>query len=214
MQKFKSMFSVEPGTSVYYVPGNNDVGCVRVFFLFCTHATHYLHSLGLKPATSQMLRSHYTKSFGPLNQKFVIQNHTFIAVDSPGLIDEDYMRNGRGVPFEGWAPLPDGTVSFVKQVARGTYIVFMSLGFLITHFTDRPDPMVLLTHVPLSRSESARCGPLRERDTIHRGAGLGWQAMISKQSSNFLLRSLQPLIVFRYVISLDSYQYINNHITT
>lgn len=86
------------------------------------HAQHspQFTSLGLTPGTSQMLRSHYTKSFGPLNQKFVIRNHTFIAVDSPGLVDEDYMRNGRRIPFEGWAPLPDGTVSFVKQVARGT----------------------------------------------------------------------------------------------
>jgi len=62
---------------------------------------------------------------------------------------------------------------------------------------DDPGHVILLSHIPLSRAETAECGPLREKGTIGRGAGSGYQSMLGKQTTNFLLKRLQPLIVFR-----------------
>ncbi|KAF9526680.1 hypothetical protein CPB83DRAFT_857613 [Crepidotus variabilis] len=160
-QKFKSIFDVDPSTEIHYVPGNNDVG------------------LGLLPAASQKLRAYYTRSFGPLNQQLIIQNHTFVALDAPGLIDEDYLRHGTEVTFAEWKPLPEGSISFAKAISAYD-----------------PERVILLSHVPLSRSETAYCGPLRERGSIRRGAGQGWQSMLGKQTSRFLLESLQPILVY------------------
>jgi hypothetical protein len=63
--------------------------------------------------------------------------------------------------------------------------------------TAEPTHAILLSHIPFSRSETADCGPLRERGNIRRGAGLGYQAMLGKQTTNFLLQKLQPLAIFR-----------------
>lgn len=46
------------------------------------------------------------------------------------------------------------------------------------------------------------CGPLRERGTIHRGVGHGWQKTLGKHTSSFLLENLRPAVVFRYVFLL------------
>jgi hypothetical protein len=80
-----------------------------------------------------VLRSFYRDSFGNANHQFIIQNHTFVAVDSAGLVDEDYLRNGEHVPFSAWTPLPGGTVSFVEQVAQRE-VSFPPLFFF--HFVD------------------------------------------------------------------------------
>jgi hypothetical protein len=64
-------------------------------------------------------------------------------------------------------------------------------------------PVILFSHIPLHRAESKKCGPLRERGTIHRGVGPGWQRTLGKQTSSFLLESLRPLIIFRYETCLD-----------
>lgn len=61
-------------------------------------------------------------------------------------------------------------------------------------------PLILLSHIPLARPDSASCGPLRERGTIRRGAGHGYQNTLGKQTTAFLLRSLQPAAVYRSVI--------------
>ena len=74
--------------------------------------------MGLDLSTSRMLRSLYQDAFGDLNRKFVLRNHTFVAIDSAGLVDEDYLRNGEHARFSSWSPLPNGTVSFVKQLAQ------------------------------------------------------------------------------------------------
>ncbi|KAJ3498475.1 hypothetical protein NLJ89_g10214 [Agrocybe chaxingu] len=160
--KFKNIFPVDEGVEVYYVPGNNDVG------------------LGPASADAKPLRSFYVKSFGPLNQHFVIQNHTFVALDAPGLVEEDYMRHSTGMTYDDWKPVPDGPVDFVKEMA--------DYG---------PAHVILLSHIPLSRSETANCGPLREKGGIRRGAGPGYQTLLGKQTTHFLLNSLEPSVVFR-----------------
>jgi hypothetical protein len=72
---------------------------------------------------------------------------------------------------------------------------------------EKQDPVILLSHIPLARSESAHCGPLREQGTIRRGAGPGWQSTLSKESSKFLLNTLRPSIIFSYVLYLCTFSW-------
>ncbi|KAF8806470.1 hypothetical protein BYT27DRAFT_7191027 [Phlegmacium glaucopus] len=160
-QKFKSIFSVDRSVPVHYVVGNNDVG------------------LGLAPSVTKKVRSYYLQSFGPVNKNFEIANHTFIGLDAPGIVDEDYQRHGKYITFDNWKPITGGPVSFVNQMAE----------YESQH-------AILLSHIPLSRSETAYCGPLREKGTIRRGAGPGYQSMLGKQTTNFLLKNLQPVAIF------------------
>ena len=58
-------------------------------------------------------------------------------------------------------------------------------------------PRILFSHIPLARPESADCGPLREKGRIHRGVGPGYQNLLGKETTDFLLNYLQPDVVFR-----------------
>ena len=69
--------------------------------------------------------------------------------------------------------------------------------FLPGASADPEHPILLFTHVPLSRPEGTDCGPLRERGTIREGRGLGYQNLLSPQASLLVLQSLRPAIVFR-----------------
>ncbi|KAF8897093.1 hypothetical protein CPB84DRAFT_1781548 [Gymnopilus junonius] len=158
---FLSTFDIDPPTKVHYVPGNNDVG------------------LGFGPQVSKNLRSYFVNTFGPLNQKLTISNHTFIALDSPALVDEDYQRHAKAKSFEEWTPIKGGAIEFVKEM--GEY---------------GPGHVILLSHIPLARPETGDCGPLREKGNIGRAAGPGYQSLLGKQTTSFLLKNLEPLIVF------------------
>jgi len=107
----------------------------------------------------------------------------------------------------GWSAIPGGTVDFVRQFAASKWRVsswfrFGPIGFygLRTHdeHLEKIDkPTVLFTHIPLSRPDGMNCGPLREKGTITRGAGHGYQNTLNEEASNFLLQSLRPSIIFR-----------------
>ena len=66
---------------------------------------------------AKAVRQFYTESFGEPSQTFDIQNHTFVVLDAPGLVDEDYLRAGKNIPFAKWTPIPDGPIAFVKDIA-------------------------------------------------------------------------------------------------
>lgn len=70
---------------------------------------------------SSNARTYYQKSFGPLNELITLKNHTFLALDAPSLIDEDYQRNARGVSFDQWEPIPGGAVEAVQRTAAREY---------------------------------------------------------------------------------------------
>lgn len=63
--------------------------------------------------------------------------------------------------------------------------------------------MILFSHIPLFRPDVASCGPLRERGTIRRGVGHGYQNTLGKHTTEFLLESVRPVLVFRYALFLD-----------
>ncbi|KAF8894003.1 hypothetical protein BD779DRAFT_1797943 [Infundibulicybe gibba] len=159
-QVFKSMFLTNPEVSTTFIPGNNDVG------------------MGISLAISKNVRAHYIRAFGPSNQEITIRNHTFICLDAPGLVDEDYQRSARGKDFEDWTPVDGGPVQFVQGIEKST------------------NPRILLSHIPLARPDISSCGPRRERGSIRQGVGHGYQNTLGKQTSAFLLRSVQPSIIF------------------
>ncbi|GJE94456.1 metallo-dependent phosphatase [Phanerochaete sordida] len=161
--KFRQVFSVEPRSRVpvFYLPGNEDVG------------------LNLPDADARAARHRYTTHFGPLNSQTSIANHTFVLVDAPRLVEEDY-RAGPGISRR--ADDENSATTFVREVARGNE-------------GDGQQPIVLFTHIPLSRPDGASCGPKREHGTLRRGAGTGYQNMHTKRTSAFLLETLQPVLV-------------------
>lgn len=61
--------------------------------------------------------------------------------------------------------------------------------------------MILFSHIPLFRPDTASCGPLRERGTIRRGVGYGYQNTLGKQTTQYLLNSVRPSLVFRHVLT-------------
>lgn len=90
---------------------------------------------------------------------------------------------------------------------RHMYFCFISgLDWLIPEAN--PRPRILFSHIPLSRSSGANCGPLRERGSIQRGAGMGYQNLLGRHTTQFLLDSIKPIIIFRCVL-LGSSQYFN-----
>lgn len=106
-------------------------------------------------------------------------------IDAPALVEEDVLRAERGHTFENWPAIPHGPVEFVKQTASTG-----SLG-----------PVILFTHIPLSRPSDASCGPLREKGTIRQGYGFGYQNLVMDGATEFLLKSLRPSLVMRFVNS-------------
>ncbi|EIW82858.1 Metallo-dependent phosphatase [Coniophora puteana RWD-64-598 SS2] len=136
--------------------------------------------LGDSPLFSVHAHDYFKKYFGPLNQVVTIAGHKFVMLDASGLVDEDYRRHTIEKTYDEWMSSPDGTVSFVKSVAEES----------------TSEPIILLSHIPLSRPSSKSCGQLREKGRILAGAGRGYQKLLGKQTTEFLLGSLRPLAVF------------------
>ena len=167
-------------TTVHYLPGNNDVG------------------LNMDPVESQHARRRFTEHFGPLDQTVTIQNHTLVLLDASGIIEEDYRRLRAG---PGYDSPKGGATSLVRSLPQGLLIIRREKFEDQTFFFigDKAHPVVLFTHIPLFRPDSAKCGPLRESGTIRRGAGPNYQSTIGKDVSAFLLDHLRPTMIFRSV---------------
>ncbi|KIK67268.1 hypothetical protein GYMLUDRAFT_238583 [Collybiopsis luxurians FD-317 M1] len=178
-RRFKSIFSTDSKIPIYFIPGNHDVG------------------LGSSSQFSPQARARYESHFGPPNSQVSISNYTFVLVDAPGLVEEDYQRHGQGKSYANWKPVSGGTIDFVKTFAsRGIHFQRLSLVHSLIFETGDTEPVILLSHIPLSRPEGSNCGPLRERGTIRRGVGLGYQNTLGKDSSAFLLEQLRPTLIF------------------
>ncbi|KZV98537.1 hypothetical protein EXIGLDRAFT_727622 [Exidia glandulosa HHB12029] len=146
--------------------------------------------LGDSASVSQRSRQRFLAAFGGTSTNSVarIGNHTLVLLDAPGLVEEDYRRFGAEVEFEDWQGIKGGAIDFVKKFSP----------------REKDEPVVLFTHIPLSRPDSASCGPLRERRTgIRRGVGRGYQNLIGKQTTEFVLGGLRPGLV----VSADDMDY-------
>ncbi|PFH50891.1 hypothetical protein AMATHDRAFT_143874 [Amanita thiersii Skay4041] len=147
------------------------------------------HDIGLRMTRNASKKAHerYISHFGPLNQLVALGGYKLVMIDAPGLVEEDYIRERKGYSFQEWKSIPGGAVEFVKAIAEGV----------------RDDPVILFSHIPLSRPDAADCGPLRERGTIHPGIGDGYQNTLGDQATDFLLQSLTPSLI----LSGDDHDY-------
>ncbi|KAJ7703050.1 hypothetical protein B0H17DRAFT_922428 [Mycena rosella] len=145
--------------------------------------------MGVSHSSPKNVRLYYSSVVGPFNSQVVIRDHVFICLDAPSLVDEDYQRSASGVGYEKWTPIPGGPVEFVKSASVAGR------------------PIILLSHIPLARPDTATCGPLREKGSIRRGVGHGYQNTLGKQTTSFLLKTLRPSVVF----SGDNRDYCEYH---
>lgn len=68
----------------------------------------------------------------------------------------------------------------------------------LENISDLPrKPLILFSHIPLSRPEGASCGPLREKGWIRAGRGAGYENTLSQATTNMLLETFRPSLVFR-----------------
>ena len=72
--------------------------------------------MGASRSLSINVRTYYKKYVGPLNQVVPIRGHNFVALDAPGLVDEDYRRSASGLPHQQWSPTLGGTLDFIKEL--------------------------------------------------------------------------------------------------
>jgi len=174
-----------------------------------------IYSLGEPSAFSQNARRYFTKYFGPLNQEVTLAGHRFVLIDAPGLVDEDYRRHGSGKLYEAWKPAAGGPIEFITSIAvKGESRVALALHVsLMSASLESPAPIILFSHIPLSRPASTSCGPLREKGSVRAGAGHGYQNMLGKQTTRFILNTLHPAAVFRYVNINTSHGYSGVHLT-
>ncbi|KIY49084.1 hypothetical protein FISHEDRAFT_42017, partial [Fistulina hepatica ATCC 64428] len=159
--KLDDVFPMPGSTQTFYLPGNNDIGMGEA-----------------KPMLPD-IRILHQRRFGPLSQQVNVRNHTFVCLDAPGLVDEDYERAALHRPFESWIPRQGGSIEFIE-----------------TEGSKFEHPVILLSHIPLARPDTASCGPLRERGTIRRNVGYGFQSTLGKQTSTFLLSAINPDVIF------------------
>ncbi|KAG8884154.1 hypothetical protein FRB97_005137 [Tulasnella sp. 331] len=171
-QRFSETFKIEDYVQRYYATGNHDVG------------------LGSHRSFSGQARRRFRQRFGPEQQVVDFGNHSFVFIDAPALVDEDYRRHAAEIDFDSWQGAKAGPISFVKAVKNNP--------------PPPNKPTILISHIPLARRETASCGPLRE-DTkgIRRGAGYGFQNLLGRETTHFVLQSLKPTLV----ISGDDHDY-------
>ncbi|KAG1855731.1 hypothetical protein DFJ58DRAFT_880291 [Suillus subalutaceus] len=139
--------------------------------------------LGESSAFSKNARKYFTEYFGPVNQEIDLAGHRLIFIDAPGLVDEDYRRHGMGKQYETWTPAVGGPIEFIASVT----------------IKASSSPIILFSHIPLSRPASTSCGPLREKGSIRASAGYGYQNMLGKETTRFVLHMLRPAAVFRHI---------------
>lgn len=163
-----------------------------------------LTSLRIDLRTARTARYHYDQHFGPVNSRTSIANHTFVMLDSPGLVEEDYIRDEHHTEYEHWTPLEGGAIEFVNSISQGLFLspshnisidVTVTLGLT----AEEHHPTILFSHIPLARPDTASCGPLREKGTIRRGVGAGYQNTLGKRTTNWIFRNIRPCIIFRFV---------------
>ncbi|EJU04167.1 Metallo-dependent phosphatase [Dacryopinax primogenitus] len=177
--RFQSIFSMPSSILSYYIPGNHDVG------------------LGYNQAFSSRARERYQKHFGALNQVLEVSNHSLVLIDAPGLVEEDYRRYSAQTDFASWLPTAGGSIEFVQSIKQSmSKQPFERTTKLTTASDPILEPTILFSHIPLSRPEGANCGPRREKGTIHRGAGIGYQNLLGRETTQFLLESIKPDLIF------------------
>ncbi|KAH8930009.1 hypothetical protein BT69DRAFT_1315373 [Atractiella rhizophila] len=137
------------------------------------------HDLGLYTSIEPYSRDRFRANFGEINWEIVLGNHSIVAIDSMGILEERrYKGSSR---LKDWTPPPGGAIDFINKVAR--------------RHSDLP--RILLSHIPLFRPEGTTCGPLREHPRpIYQGRGLNYQNLMDEEVTNYIIDTLQPAAIY------------------
>ena len=109
------------------------------------------------------------------------------------------MKTTNEPPKEGTMMIGMGSPEALFRL-YGLSIQVCIINALLFYWSQRPkdeQPLILLSHIPLSRPSTATCGPLREKGKMHRNVGRGYQSLLGKQTTRFLLDTLRPSLIFR-----------------
>ncbi|KIM22047.1 hypothetical protein M408DRAFT_333100 [Serendipita vermifera MAFF 305830] len=184
VDKFREIFTLPTGLSTYYVVGNNDVG------------------LGHSMQFSQRARSRFRSSFHTEpNRVVTFGNHSLVLVDAPGLVEEDYRRVNENKIYSLRNPTSSKKYRGLWNPSRGGTMEFITTLDKERKGEENPLPIVIFSHIPFARPERSNCGPLREQtgpsdSHIQKGAGPGYQNLLGKATSTWLLETLEPSAVF------------------
>ncbi|TGZ85250.1 hypothetical protein EX30DRAFT_19324 [Ascodesmis nigricans] len=173
------------------------------------------HDLGFGTGVKRSVRERFEAYLGDTNRVWRSGNHTFVAIDTVSLSNEnDAAVFGPSKEFlESLSATdnPDAGGSALLNIntpaAKRPFPHTLQKGASHSTSTDpaistKQLPTILLTHVPLYRSASTPCGPLRERGTsIPIWKGYQYQNVLSPELSQKLLTTIDP----RYVFSGDDH---------
>ncbi|ETW80542.1 hypothetical protein HETIRDRAFT_21171, partial [Heterobasidion irregulare TC 32-1] len=159
----------------------------NIFSPISTAPIYYLpgnHDVGIGATADKkkMARLRYMSNFGPLNQHVSLANHSLVLIDAPILVEEDRVRKQQGQEGTQWLP---------KELKEAKFIHSLNSGGNLPR-----KPLILFSHIPLSRPEGASCGPLREKGWIRAGRGAGYENTLSQATTNMLLETFRPSLVF------------------
>lgn len=76
------------------------------------------NSLNLHLEDAIHAQRRYSTHFGPLNSETSISNHTFVFINAPGLVEEDYQRARHHQDYETYTAPAGGTVDFLRLIDR------------------------------------------------------------------------------------------------
>jgi hypothetical protein len=121
-----------------------------------------------------------------------------------------------------WKPKKGGSVEFIKRVTQGRLYVLNEFTNTVTTVVRSFDAIASFAvdlffffHIPLARPERANCGPLREgigpNPRIQRDAGSGYQNLLRKSTSTWLLEELKPQAIFS-ADNHDYYEFVHSYL--
>jgi hypothetical protein len=125
------------------------------------------HDIGFGDSLIRSSAERFKRTFGPLNFNTTIAGHSIIVLDTLSLSATSDVR--------------DEAMAFLGDVS--------------SYKDDRP--VILFTHVPLYRPNTASCGvSSRMTSNIYQGAGYQYQNLVEPTLTQLILESIKPEFVF------------------
>lgn len=194
------------------------------------------HDLGFGSGVQVAVRDRFEAHFGETNNVYVLGNHTFVSLDAPSLsayeeYNQEYSEKKRKDLEHIWKPASDFLnkleVSGPRVAAEALNGYFPGAHQVQSYrheVTDSEDslphiatkqsqkkpqlPVVLLTHVPLSRAQDADCGPHRERGhSIPIALGYQYQNVITPGLTSTIAQKVGAAGEIVQVFSGDDHDY-------
>ncbi|KAF0477183.1 Metallo-dependent phosphatase [Gigaspora margarita] len=127
------------------------------------------HDIGFGDNVILRAYERFRKVFGKTNYNVVLGNHSIVVVDTVTLSGSNESLKEEGI-------------NLIKRLENDS---------------SNNLPRILMTHIPLYRPPNTDCGPLRQNGHyINQGAGYQYQNLVTESLSNFILNSINPILIF------------------